>query len=91
MKSQFNSNSGAGVNVSQERLENLFGNRKREYKSRFVAKFGDQIKHIPVADIAYFYAEDNVVFLVTKDNHRYIIDYSIEEIDNMIDPKKIIG
>ncbi len=87
MKSQFNSDSGVGVNISHEQLENLLGNRKREYKSRFVAKVGDQIKHIPVADIAYFYAEDNVVFLITKDNHRYIIDYSIEEIDNMIDPK----
>jgi len=88
MKSQFNANNDAGVKLSQQQLESLLGATKKEYKSRFVAKVGDQIKHIPVGNIAYFYAEDNVVFLMTSGNSRYIIDYSIEEIVGMIDPKE---
>jgi len=87
LKSQFSKNSGGGISISQEQLESLFDSRKKDFKSRFVAKVGDQIKHIPVVDIAYFYAEDNVVFLVTSGNNRYIIDYSIEEVDQMVDPK----
>lgn len=88
MRNQFGANNDNSVKLSQQQLENLLGGAKKEYKSRFVAKVGDQIKHIQVADIAYFYAEDNVVFLITSGNSRYIIDYSIEEIVGMIDPKE---
>jgi DNA-binding LytR/AlgR family response regulator len=87
MKSQFSKNNDPGIKLSKQQLESLIGTSKKEYKSRFVAKVGDQIKHVSVADIAYFYAEDNVVFLMTSGNSRFIIDYSIEEIDKMLDPK----
>jgi DNA-binding LytR/AlgR family response regulator len=52
-----------------------------------VAKFGDQIKHIDVSEVAYFNAVDNEVFLMTKDNRRYIIDYSLEQINELVDPQ----
>jgi len=88
MKSQFGPGNNPSIKLSQQQLESLLGAAKKEYKSRFVAKVGDQIKHISIGDIAYFYAEDNVVFLMTSGNSRYIIDYSIEEIVGMIDPKE---
>jgi DNA-binding LytR/AlgR family response regulator len=89
MKSQFSKSHGESISISQKQLESLLGGiGSKEYKSRFVAKVGDQIKYVPVDDIAYFYAEDNVVFLITSAGNRYIIDYSIEEIDNLLDPKK---
>lgn len=87
LKSQFGSGEDENVNITKNQLENLLNLGKKEYKSRFVAKVGDQIKHIPVEDIAYFFAEDNVVFLITGSNARYIIDYSIEEIAALVDPQ----
>jgi two-component system, LytTR family, response regulator LytT len=60
---------------------------KSDYKSRFIAKVGDQIKHIKTDDIAYFFADDNIVFMVTESNAKYIIDYSLNQIEAFLDPK----
>ncbi len=87
LRDQFGKNEEDSVNVTRMQLENLLNLGQKEYKSRFVAKVGEQIKYIPVEEVAYFYAEDNVVFLINKNANRYIIDYSIEEIDSLVDPK----
>lgn len=87
LQSQFRDKQEEAVNITRSQLESLLSLGRKEYKARFVARVGDQIKHIPVQEIAYFYAEDNVVFLLTRDNHRYIIDYSIEEINSLVEPK----
>lgn len=82
------SKSGNKENVlKMEQIEKLLQINKPKYKSRFVAKFGDQIKHIDVAELAYFHAVDNEVFLITKENSRYIIDYSLEQINDLVDPQ----
>jgi DNA-binding LytR/AlgR family response regulator len=62
------------------RLEQLLSPASREYKSRFIARLGDQIKHIGIEDVAWLYAEDNVVFLITKSNSRFIIDYTLDQV-----------
>jgi DNA-binding LytR/AlgR family response regulator len=69
-------------------LEQLLNPARKEYKSRFIARLGDQIKHIPIEDVAWFYAEDNVVFLVTKANNRYIIDYTLDQASQQLDPSR---
>ncbi len=57
------------------------------YKTRFVAMVGDRIKYIPVEEIAYFFAEDNTVFLVQHDKRRYVINNNLEQIETMVDPQ----
>jgi len=73
--------------LSIQQIEKLLDINKPKFKSRFVAKFGDQIKHIDVSEVAYFHAVDNEVFLVTFENNRYIIDYSLEQINGSISPE----
>lgn len=87
LKDQYGKDDSESVNITKSQLEGLLNLGQKEYKSRFVAKIGDQIKYIPIEDVAYFYAEDNVVFLVSKSANRYIIEYSIEEIDSLVEPK----
>ncbi len=86
-RKQFSINDGKEMMLDKQQIESVINLLKKEYKSRFIARIGDQIRHISVEDIAYFYAEDNVVFVVTGDNDRFIIEYSIEEISQMVDPK----
>lgn len=87
MKSQMLAGEKDNLSISRKQLENLLNLGKKEYKSRFLVKIGDQLKYIPVQEVAYFYAEENVVFVITRKNDRYIIDYSIEEVDGLVDPK----
>ncbi|MCD4698463.1 MAG: LytTR family DNA-binding domain-containing protein, partial [Bacteroidales bacterium] len=83
IKDQYNTE-GPGLNTLQiEKLLNIY---KPTYKLRFLVKIGDQIKHIDIKNVAYFKAEDNEVLLVTSDNSRYIIDYSLDQLGELLNP-----
>jgi len=69
-----------------EQIEKLLDLNKPKFKTRFIAKVGDQIKHIETKKIAYFRAEDNEVMLITQQNNRYIIDYSLDQLAGLLDP-----
>ncbi|MGD9994382.1 MAG: LytR/AlgR family response regulator transcription factor [Salinivirgaceae bacterium] len=85
MKEQFSGNEQL---LSNNQLDNLLAlvQMPQTYKNRMLVKIGDQYKFIPVADVAYFYAEDNEVLLMTSEKKRYVIDYSIEQLVSMLDP-----
>jgi len=76
-------------NISETQLAKILelSNIAHEYKSRFLVKIGDQIKYVTIDNIAYFFAEDNVVFMVTKASQKYIIDYSLNQLDDYLNPK----
>ncbi len=73
-----------GLSIGQ--IEQLLEIHRPKYKSRFIAKVGDQIKHVDISDVAYFRAEDNEVMLVTRNNNHYIVDYSLDELTGLLDP-----
>lgn len=71
-----------------EQVEHLLNFRRKEYKSRFVSRIGGNLKHIQLEEVAYFYAEDKIVFLVTVKNEEFIIDYTLEQLEPLLDPKQ---
>jgi DNA-binding LytR/AlgR family response regulator len=69
--------------VDYQQLEKmLMGHQK---KNRFLVQIGDNYQHIAVDDIAYFYSEDKVVYLQTFQANKYIIDYSLTELESKMD------
>ncbi|MDT0539715.1 MULTISPECIES: LytR/AlgR family response regulator transcription factor [Croceitalea] len=60
---------------------------KRSYKDRFLVKIGNHIKSIPVEDIIAFQAEGRDVSLFTKQAKEYIIEYKLEVLAELVDPK----
>lgn len=60
---------------------------KKEFKKRFSIKLGDKIYIVNVEDIAYFYSEEKVTFLVTHDNKRHISDSSLDQIEQHVNPE----
>lgn len=56
------------------------------YKNRFLIKTGTRLLSIPVEDIHLFQAADKVVYLYTRNNQKYIVDYSLEELTTMLAP-----
>ncbi|MDT8392900.1 MAG: LytTR family DNA-binding domain-containing protein [Bacteroidales bacterium] len=74
----------------QEQLKQLLSLMSaKNYKNRFLTRIGDQIKSVGSDETAYFKAEDNVVFLIGNDGHKYIIDHTLEQLDEMIDPGRV--
>lgn len=68
-------------------LEQAMKMLTKQYKERFVVKIGEHIYTIPVSDTAYFFSQDKATFLVTQEKKRYIIDYTLEEVEGLIDPQ----
>jgi two-component system, LytTR family, response regulator LytT len=58
-----------------------------EYKKRFVVRYGEHIKTINIEDVVYFYTEDKVNFLCTRDARRFVIDFNLDSLEAALDPK----
>lgn len=52
-------------------------------KNRYLVQSGDTFSYINNEDIAFFYSEEKVIFMHTFDNKRYIINYTLEDIEKM--------
>lgn len=57
------------------------------YKDRFLVRMGNHIYSIKATEIALFYAEGRTVFLVTHDQKKYVLDYKLEDLSNLLNPK----
>jgi DNA-binding LytR/AlgR family response regulator len=81
-----------GRGVSQDLLKNMEQlieqqSRQEQVKSRFLVKVGDEIKFVQVNDIAYFYAEDNEVLIRNFQGKRYIVEHTLDTLQEMVNPK----
>jgi DNA-binding LytR/AlgR family response regulator len=57
-----------------------------EYRKRFLVKHLSQWMPIEVNDIAYFYSEDGVSLFRTNTNQKFSIDYTLDDLEAMLDP-----
>jgi DNA-binding LytR/AlgR family response regulator len=60
----------------------------KRYKTRFVVKVGEHLRTIEANDIQYFYSKDKTTFCVTQSNRHIILDFSLEQLEEMIDPNR---
>lgn len=60
--------------------------QKKKEKDRFLVRLGNHIHSIKTEEIALFYAEGRTVYLVTKENKKFIIDFKLEVVNNLLKP-----
>lgn len=75
-------------NEQVKALINQLNPVKKEYQKRIIIRYGDTIKMVDVNEVAYFYTEDKITYLCTRDNLRYPIDDNLDEVENISDPKQ---
>ncbi len=63
-----------------------FQGRSREYRRRFLVKQGQRLISIETDEIAFFYTDEKIVFFKTKSNMKYIVEYSMDELEEFLDP-----
>lgn len=61
--------------------------KDKEYKKRFIVKTGEKIIIIPVEEIAYCYSEDKSTYAISRNGTRRLLDYSLDMVQEMLDPK----
>jgi len=75
--------------IDLEALLNLrTGPERKQVKSRFMVKVGEKIRSIMVKDILVFHSFEKTTYLHTREHRNYIIDYSLEELESMLDPER---
>lgn len=73
--------------AKSEKLVSAFEQPTKSYKNRFMVKLGDHIRSITSDQISLFYADGRDVYLVTNQLRKFIIDYTLENLDEILDPK----
>ena len=76
----------AAAGVSREQLQSLLTTMKPGYKSRMLVRVGDNLKSVEISEVAYFLAEEDVVFAMLKEGGRYIVDHTLNALEPMLDP-----
>jgi len=56
------------------------------YKKRFIGKVGSRLFFVNTDDIAYFQADNKIVYLVDKQGNRYLVDYTLETLEQVLNP-----
>lgn len=60
----------------------------KEYRKRFLVKHAQKLVSVDVEEIAYFYSDGRLNFFKTADNKKYVVDYTMDELEDMLDPDK---
>lgn len=69
-----------------DKVRSLLPQESPSYKNRFLVKYGIHLKSLPVADVAYFMAEDKTLYAMEKEGNAYIIEESLMSLVGKLDP-----
>lgn len=71
----------------KELLASMKADVQVSYKNRFLIRNGSKLLSIPVEDILLFHAADKLVYAHTKQQQKLVIDYTLDELIDQLDPK----
>ncbi|MCB0456138.1 MAG: LytTR family DNA-binding domain-containing protein [Flavobacteriaceae bacterium] len=74
--------------IEKEVIEALKKSFFPNYKSRFFVKLNHTVYSIAADDILFFQFEDQATVLRSKEGKSYVINYSLENLEKQLDPKK---
>ncbi len=61
--------------------------QQQHSKKKFLGKVGQRLFFIDTADIAFFQADNKIVHLVDKEGNRYVVDYTMEQLEDVLHPQ----
>lgn len=69
-----------------ELLKKLLQSEKKDFKSRFLVRFGEKIQSIPADEVSFFFSEERVTFLQTHSGKKYVLDSTLEQVEAQVNP-----
>lgn len=79
-------NNGNSSIIEEDKLQKIKNLFSKEYKRRFMVKVGNQFNTFSVEDIAYFKSHEGMIFLHTHTGQQHPIEYSIDQLEDILDP-----
>jgi two-component system response regulator LytT len=88
MKNLYASGNGTELNVDNLVKELRQKLQPKEFRKRFLVKHAQKLVSIDVEEIAYFFSDGRLNFFKTYDNKKYVVDYTMDELEEMLDPER---
>ena len=76
---------GSDVNIDSLVKELQQKLQPKEFRERFLVKLGQKLVSVEVNEIAYFYSDGRLNFFKTYDNRKFVVDYTMDELEEMLD------
>ncbi|MGM0497982.1 MAG: LytR/AlgR family response regulator transcription factor [Bacteroidota bacterium] len=74
--------------ISAQVFDTILHTLSKKYKSKFLIKVGEHIKVFTIDDIQCFYSMEKCTFLQNNEGRDYAIGYTLDQIENLINPSK---
>lgn len=75
-------------NSPLERLLDALPQPRRPYKTRFLVQQGGALLPLPATEAAWFGSRHETVTLATHDGRRFVVDYTLEQLESLLDPSQ---
>ena len=87
-KNQFQKAEIASVNLDFEQIKKMLQNPfEQNFKTRFTVKIGQHLKVILIDEVECFFSENKGTYIHTFDNRNYLIDGTLEQLENDLNSK----
>jgi DNA-binding LytR/AlgR family response regulator len=89
-KSQFGNHKESNPNMNMDNLVKALQKKLqlKEFRKRFLVKHGQKLVSVETEEIAYFFSDGRLNFFKTYDNRKFIVDYTMDELEDMLDPDR---
>jgi DNA-binding LytR/AlgR family response regulator len=74
--------------VDLQLLQSMIQNQQKQYKERFMVKVGEKIHSVQTMDVAFFYSAEKATFIQTKNQRKFLIDYTLDHLETDLDPNQ---
>ena len=83
-----NQNGSPSLNVDGLVKELQLKLQPKEFRKRFLVKHAQKLVSVDIDEIAYFYSDGRLNFFKTYDNRKFVVDYTMDELEDMLDPQR---
>jgi two-component system response regulator LytT len=88
-KLRFPKNDNQSFSLDFEQIKKMLSNPfEKTFKKRFTVKIGQHLKVISIDEIECFYSENKGTYIHTFDNRNYLLETTLEFLENDLDPKE---
>ena len=90
LKSLYGNNSAPAPSLNVDNLVKELQQKlqPKEYRKRFLVKHAQKLVSVDVEEIAYFYSDGRLNFFKTTDNRKFVVDYTMDDLEDMLDPNQ---
>src|SRR5215213_11310010 len=79
-------NSSVSLDLLVKQLQQKL--QTKEFRKRFLVKHGQKLVSVEIDEIAYFFSDGRLNFFKTYDNRKFVVDYTMDELEDMLDPER---